>query len=137
MTEQPEDPKYRIAPDGEPRVPMTGRVARMHNVTYVKPKGSEKFYHDICISETQYEPMRLDRNTPLFTFQDSFGTRGIRHYVDNPNQPTSEAFAETPQVYNTEDGRLWISEGHHRIIASRLRGEPYIDVHKMSTNWED
>ena len=136
MSEEPKNPEYRITDDGEPRIPMTGRVARMHNVTYVPPEPWDQYFHDSCISDTQTEPMRLDRNTPLYTFQDSFGTRGMRHYVDTPNENTPGARSEKPEVYNTEDGKLWIREGHHRIIASRLRGEPYIDVTKHATYWE-
>ena len=134
-------PKYRVETGGEVpegRIPTTGRVARMHNIVFVpRVTGYEDFNHSMSISNEQYKIINLRRDTPLRTFQDTFGTRGIRHYVDNPGQLTGDAWSEKPQIYNGPDGKLWIREGHHRIIASRLRGEPSIEVQLHNTYWDD
>jgi hypothetical protein len=85
---------------------------------------------------TRYNEYRLYRDEPLFTEQEHFGTQGIRHYIDNPTVRTPSAGNDKPEVYPDRDGDLWINEGHHRIIASRLRGEPYINVFKHESYWE-
>jgi hypothetical protein len=114
----------------EPQIPMTGRVARMHNITYIPMSENEMSAegHYEYTEEYPSHPYRLYRTEPLSTTQEHFGTRGIRHYVDNPEEPTPSASAEKPILFADDYNDLWIHEGHHRIIASRLRGEPYIDV---------
>lgn len=129
-----EDPKYRKSFDGEPMIPMTGRVARMHNITYIPLTDEEQDEHMFRIENTSHSVYRLYRDEPLFTYQEHFGTQGIRHYIDRPND-YGEGI-DKPQIYPDEDGDLWINDGHHRIIASRLRGEPYIDVYKHDS-YED
>jgi hypothetical protein len=131
-----ENPEYTVSFFGEPRIPMTGRVARMHNITYVPLTKDESMEHDMAHEGTRYNEYRLHRDEPLFTEQSHFGTMGIRHYVDNPTVNTAWAGSDKPEVYPDRDGALWINEGHHRIIASRLRGEPYIDVLKHESYWE-
>lgn len=133
------NPKYFVAKSLGPQVPMVGRVARTHNITYVPMSEEEIIAHE---NENFGEPVRepkwyypnekekqLDRNTPLFSKQSHFGTQGIRHYVDNPDVPAEkDSEYPTPVVYTGRDGRIWIHNGHHRIISSRLRGESSIKV---------
>jgi hypothetical protein len=132
------NPKYFKEDTGGPQIPMTGRVARMHNITYVPMSDEEVMNHE---DENFSEPVRkpkwyypnekekqLDRNTPLFSKQSHFGTQGIRHYIDNPDVLAQETDYPTPVVYTGKDGRMWIHNGHHRIISSRLRGEQSIKV---------
>jgi hypothetical protein len=131
-----ENPKYEIKDVGggpEGMIPMTGRVARMHNITYVPMTEDEKEQegHYQIPEENDSHPYRLYHYEPLYSTQEHFGTRGIRNYVDTP--PGSN---EKPVIFPDDEGDLWIHDGHHRIIASRLRGEPYIDVERHE-NWED
>jgi hypothetical protein len=44
-------------------------------------------------------------------------------YEDNP-----EPVPYLPETVVSESGRRWIDEGHHRIVASRLRGDVSTDV---------
>jgi len=132
-------PEYFKSKYSGPQVPMTGRVARMHNITYVPMTEEETIEHE---NENFSPPVRepkwfypnekekqLDRNTPLFSKQSHFTTRGIRHYVDNPDVLVDhETDYPTPVVYTAKDGKMWIHNGHHRIISSRLRGEQSIKV---------
>ena len=78
----------------------------------------------------------LDRNVPLFTVQSHFGTMGVRHYIDTPDVLANGGDTDypTPVVYTGRDGRMWIKEGHHRIISSRLRGEQSIKVIDRGVN---
>jgi hypothetical protein len=129
-----ETPKYTKDPvDGEPQIPMTGRVARMHNITYVPMSEEEKEDegHYYIPEENDSHPFRLYSNEPLYSSQSHFGTRGVRKYIDTPPGPNHK-----PVIFPDDDGALWIHDGHHRIIASRLRGEPYIDVMRHES-WED
>lgn len=118
------------------QISMTGRVARMHNITYVPLNTDADFEHFQATYGTRYNEYRLYRDEPLFTQQSAFRTSGIRHYIDNPNVTTANANNDKPEVYPDRNGKIWIKEGHHRIIASRLRGEPYIDVLKHESYWE-
>jgi hypothetical protein len=71
----------------------------------------------------------------LHTTQGSLEKSGIRHYIDHPNNPENWKEGEgydAPEVYSHK-GKTWIHEGHHRIIASRLRGEHSIKVHHWDT----
>jgi hypothetical protein len=139
------NPEYFKSKYGGPQVPMTGRVARMHNITYVPMTEEETIDHE---NKNFSEPERsnwtypnekekqLDRNTPLFSKQSHFTTRGIRHYVDNPDVLAEEGNTDypTPVVYTGRDGKMWIHNGHHRIISSRLRGEQSIKVIDRGVN---
>lgn len=71
----------------------------------------------------------------LHTTQGSLDKSGIRHFIDHPNNPEHWKEGEgydAPQVYSHQ-GKTWIYEGHHRIMASRLRGEHSIKVHHWDT----
>ena len=117
-------------------ISMTGRVARMHNITRLPLTDDEDFEHTQATYGTRYNEYRLHRDEPLFTNQNGFRVSGIKHYLANPNTPTANASNDKPEVYPDREGKIWIKEGHHRIIASRLRGEPYIDVLKHESYWE-
>jgi len=133
------NPKYFKEDEEGPQIPMTGRVARLHHITYVPMTEDEIIDHE----NENFSPIRgtdwsypnekeklLDRNTPLFSKQSHFGTQGIRHYIDNPDVLANGGDTDypTPVVYTGKDGRMWIHNGHHRIISSRLRGEQSIKV---------
>jgi hypothetical protein len=133
-----ENPEYHVRNSTvgpEPQIPMTGRVARMHNITYVPMSDEEQEQegHYQIPDENDAHLYRLYRDEPLYTTQEHFGTRGVRHYVDNPGTPTTSGSNEKPVIFPDDEGDLWIHDGHHRIIASRLRGEPYIDVMRHQT----
>ena len=133
------NPEYFKSKYSGPQVPMTGRVARMHNITYVPMSEDETIEHE---NENFSPPDRsnwtypnekekqLDRNVPLFSKQSHFGTQGIRHYIDTPDVLANEGDTDypTPVVYTAKDGKMWIHNGHHRIISSRLRGEQSLKV---------
>jgi hypothetical protein len=129
--------RYKDPVDG-PRIPMTGRVARMHNITYV-PMNEDQIIDQE--NENFQEPDRsnwtypnekvkmLDRNVPLFTKQSHFSTVGIRHYIDTPDVLSyTETDNPIPVIVTGKDGKVWIHDGHHRIISSRLRGEQSLKV---------
>ena len=139
------NPEYFKSENSGPQIPMTGRVARMHNITYVPMTEDEFIDHE---NKNFSEPDRtdwtypnekeklLDRNVPLFTVQSHFGTMGVRHYIDTPDVLANGGDTDypTPVVYTGRDGRMWIKEGHHRIISSRLRGEQSIKVIDRGVN---
>lgn len=71
----------------------------------------------------------------LHTSQSSVDSPGLRAYVDRPNNPEEwkdDVGFDAPEVVEHK-GRLWIHDGHHRIIASRLRGERSFKAHFWST----
>ena len=71
----------------------------------------------------------------LHTTQSVLNKSTIRHFVDNPNNPEEWKDGEgynAPEVY-THQGKLWVHEGHHRLIASRLRGDSSTKVHHWDT----
>jgi hypothetical protein len=76
----------------------------------------------------------LPSHVTLHTFQRHIDRAGIRGYINNPYKPDesdtsgSRTFIHDPIVYKL-DGAHWIYEGHHRIAASRLKGEPSLKVH--------
>lgn len=133
------NPEYFKSLSEGPQVPMTGRVARMHNITYVPMSEDEIIDHEnenfSALDRSSYtypneKEKLLDRNVPLFSKQSHFGTQGIRHYIDNPDVLANRGDTDypTPVVYTGKDGKMWIHNGHHRIISSRLRGEQSIKV---------
>lgn len=124
-------------------LPMTGRVPRMHNITWHDEEEDPDYHEQREEDSWDYMPAHpevvdLPASHPLHTTQTHYGTRGIRRYVDDPNashiggighvQVIDEEEEELPKVYHHE-GADWIADGHHRIMASRLRGEPSIKVH--------
>ena len=132
------NPEYFKEDEDGPQIPMTGRVARLHHITYVPMSDEEVINHEnenfseIDRENWEYpneKEKQLDRNTPLFSKQSHFGTQGIRHYIDNPDV-LADPYTDypTPVVYTGKDGKMWIHNGHHRIISSRLRGEQSIKV---------
>jgi len=134
MSREPEKtPKYETDPfTGSPSIPMTGRVARMHNITYVPLSEEEESEHDYMAGEGNLVHYRLQNHEPLFSQQTHFQTQGVRHFMDTPYDLKNFKEGDTPVVYPDNDGALWINDGHHRIIASRLKGDPYIDVFRRS-----
>lgn len=76
------------------------------------------------------EMSRLSSYQRLFTTQSSLHIPTLEHFLQNPNDPTRWIEAEgydAPHIY-TFKGDTWIHEGHHRIAASRLRGESSTQV---------
>jgi hypothetical protein len=141
MTNEPE--ARRGYNQHENLLPMTGRVPRMHNITW-HDEAEDPEYH-LQRTEDSFDSMpahpeikTLLASHPLHTTQSHYGTKGIRRYVNNPNashlggmghvQTTDPEDEELPQIYR-HGGLDWINEGHHRILASRLRGESSIQVY--------
>jgi hypothetical protein len=70
----------------------------------------------------------------LHTAQDYLHGPTVREYLKpggapemDPHYPDREYL---PEVYETPRGSKWIDEGHHRIVASRLRGDSHTDVYE-------
>lgn len=86
--------------------------------------------------EHQYphEMYDLPHHQTVHTTQDTVDRAGIRSYIDKPNNPEhyGEDGYDAPEVFHHK-GNFWVYEGHHRIIASRLRGEPSTKVHFWDT----
>ena len=132
---KPSAPKYGKGIDGVSYVPMTGRVARMHNITWSPMSEDEQIDegHEEY-PEFKAHPYRLYSDEPLNTTQNHFSAKGVRYYFDK--NTNIDRNGEKPRIFADDDGELWIHDGHHRIIASRLKGEPYIDVMRHE-NWGD
>jgi len=67
----------------------------------------------------------MPSDVQLHTSQESVDTGTLKHFREQPNDPNNYVEAEgydAPQVYH-HDGKYWISEGHHRVLASRMRGD--------------
>lgn len=50
----------------------------------------------------------------------------VRKYMTEgapEEDPDYEGRKYLPEVYESRRGRKWIDEGHHRLVASRLRGD--------------
>ncbi len=75
----------------------------------------------------------VSRNETLHTAQDYLHGPTIRKYMTEgapEEDPDYEGRKYLPEVYQTEMGRKWIDEGHHRIVASRLRGDYGTEVYE-------
>lgn len=71
-------------------------------------------------------------NEILNTAQDYLHGPTVRKYIkntpkSNPDYPEGQYL---PEVYTTVRGSKWIDEGHHRIVASRLRGDGKTEVYE-------
>lgn len=135
-------PKREVR-DGEALLPMTSRVPRMHNVIWHNDNENPEEHEDRIAIAGETMPSHPDHwdlpsNVVLHTSQSHFGSGGIRRYMSNPEAPSQgsegrhEYGEDLPEVYS-HGGKYWIYEGHHRIIASRLRGEGSIPVHVWNT----
>lgn len=83
-----------------------------------------------------HEMTDLPAHVEVHTTQGLVDRAGIRSYIDQPNDHTrwdDEIGYDAPQVYHHK-GKLWVYEGHHRIIASRLRGESSLKVQMWDAN---
>jgi 2'-5' RNA ligase/8-oxo-dGTP pyrophosphatase MutT (NUDIX family) len=54
-------------------------------------------------------------------------TAGLKKYAKAKRNKTSKA-TDLPLVYKTDDGRHYIADGHHRIVAAYKRGETEIQA---------
>jgi hypothetical protein len=69
----------------------------------------------------------------LNTAQDYLDGPTVQQYMSkgapeiDPHYPDRKYL---PEVYETVRGSKWIDEGHHRIVASRLRGDSHTDVYE-------
>lgn len=63
----------------------------------------------------------------LHTAQGSLHGPTIRQYMKDGGVPEEDPQYEgrkyLPEVYTSVRGHKWIDEGHHRLVASRLRGD--------------
>ena len=87
-----------------------------------------------------HEMSHLSAHQSLFTTQSSLSIPTLEHFLRNPNDPSRWIEAEgydAPHIY-TFNGDTWINEGHHRIAASRLRGESSMPVvhNHIRTEWD-
>ena len=72
----------------------------------------------------------IRHDEPLNTMQNYLHGPTVRKYMNNPpgENPHFPGEPYLPEVYKTTRGSRWIEEGHHRIVASRLRGDDSTDV---------
>ena len=122
-------------------IPLTKDVfKRVNVVSHPEQFGEdEELDRQLAADDTRthqhpHEMHDLPAHQAVHTTQDTVDRAGIRSYIDKPNNPehwTEEGY-DAPEVYHHQ-GKMWIYEGHHRIIASRLRGEPSIKVHFWDT----
>jgi len=86
-------------------------------------------------SQYPHDMVDIPFDQVLHTSQQAVDAPGLRAYVDKPNNPEEwkdDYGYDAPQVFSHK-GKLWIHDGHHRIIASRLRGEQSFKAHFWST----
>ena len=69
--------------------------------------------------------IKLYSNAPLVTGQGNADTATIQKYRKTPS-------SDVPMVF-THQGAMWIHDGHHRIVASRLNGDDFILVKHWNT----
>jgi hypothetical protein len=81
----------------------------------------------------------LPSNVEVHTSQSQIDRAGIRSYIDNRNSHTNKVShpvfgsgPDVPEVYR-HSGKLWLFEGHHRLAASRLKGETSTKVSLWNT----
>jgi hypothetical protein len=74
----------------------------------------------------------VHRGETLNTAQSHLHGPTVREYMKNPPEENPHAPGEPylPEVYQTTRGSKWIDEGHHRIVASRLRGDYGTEVYE-------
>ena len=72
----------------------------------------------------------------LHTAQSQLHAPTVRKYMTEGAPATDPSYGNEidnrylPEVLSSERGRKWVDEGHHRLVASRLRGEPSTEVYK-------
>jgi hypothetical protein len=104
---------------------MKAPVVKTHGIHHRRNSPEILFDGDVGADTSPSNWEQLSSHEPLYTKQTQLYKPAIRQYVDRPNNP--EEFKDdygydVPQLYRFKD-RLWVDEGHHRILASRLRGE--------------
>lgn len=90
------------------------------------------------VTESEKREFGLERqgsirhDEPLNTMQTYLHGPTVRKYMKNPpsKDPHSPGEPYLPWVYKAPRGSKWIEEGHHRIVASRLRGDTSTDVYE-------
>jgi hypothetical protein len=128
---------------GEPNWMPTNKTAirGVNIVSHPEQHGSgEEMDRQIDADETMNHSRPEDMwdmpaSQELHTSQTHVDRAGVRSYIDRPNDPEhwdENNGYDAPSVYEHQ-GKLWIHEGHHRIIASRLRGDSSIKVHYWNT----
>lgn len=110
-----------------PHLPLNSRAAKgagfvFHADEYAAPHiaGEVEGYH---YSEP-HDMVELPHSVPLHTTQRSVEKPGVRHYVDKGYDHTEwreDNGYHAPQVYK-HDNKVWVAEGHHRLMADRLTG---------------
>ncbi len=81
----------------------------------------------------------LSPKETLNTAQSQLHGPTIREYMkdipeENPYD-SSDDRKYLPEVYTSKRGSKWIEEGHHRIIASRFRGDYGMEVYKGNLHY--
>lgn len=112
-----------------PHLPLNSRAAKkagfvFHEDEFAAPHiiGEVEGYHYV----EPHEMVPLPHDVPLHTTQKSVEKPGVRRYVDEGYDPTEYHEDEgynAPQVYKHEN-KVWVAEGHHRLMADRLTGRP-------------
>lgn len=76
-------------------------------------------------------PGSLSSHEVVHTAQSHLHTPTLRKYLnyDEPDiDPETDAPYHPEVAYNLQTGSVWMDEGHHRLVASRLRGDLSRDV---------
>jgi len=75
----------------------------------------------------------VSANETLHTAQSHLHGPTVRKYMENgapEEDPHGEGRKYLPEVYFSPRGHRWIDEGHHRLVASRLRGDFGTEVYE-------
>ena len=100
-------------------------IGAMGNSLQVHFEPNYDLYEDAMSASEETMPkhpslVKLYSDDPIFTGQSGLDATTVSSYRKTGSN-------ELPLVF-THKGRLWIHDGHHRIVASRLNKDPYILV---------
>ena len=110
-------------------VSMEGHAAQKVGISFDRSGGGlEGNAAELNFKNGNHTWVNLPADVPLKSTQTTFDTAGVRHYYDSPNERLPETKNSTPMIWRDTAGNHWVHDGHHRIIASRLRGDASIHV---------
>jgi hypothetical protein len=110
----------------EPYLPMDSAIAKKHGFVFHKEDAPHIIGEVEGYTYQQpHEMTTLSTDVPLHTSQTSFGKWGLAHYAKtgyDPEEWSDDDGHNAPQVYQYQ-GKIWVAEGHHRLLADRLTGK--------------
>lgn len=70
---------------------------------------------------------RLRLDTELHTGQRSIWPSRVQEYVTHPGKASDTGRYSPIEIYH-HNGQVWAGEGHHRLVAAKIRGNKTIRV---------